>query len=188
MTSELEHGCDVRAGERASGSVELTPELYRELRRIAAKHLANNRPNHTLQPTALVHEAYMKLAGARQGGYADQPHFLAVASRAMRQILVDYARSRATLKRVGGTGKAPSSEAMLEVKDEAGLLFADLIALDDALAALAAENSTLAQLIEMRYFGGMTAEQTAEFLGRSVHVVRHELRFAHAWLRRKLES
>ena len=187
MTPGLDHP-DAPMGERASAPMEVTPELYRELRRIAARHLAGDRPDHTLQPTALVHEAYMKLAGARQSEYSGEAHFLAVASRAMRQILVDYARSRATLKRVAGVNKAPSWAAMLEVKDEAGLLFADLVALDDALAALAAENSTLAQLIEMRYFGGMTAEQTAAFLGRSVHVVRHELRFAHAWLRRKLES
>jgi RNA polymerase sigma factor (TIGR02999 family) len=163
---------------------ELTPALYGELHRIAARHLAGERPNHTLQATALVHEAYLKLFGGAERRFADEVHFLAVASRAMRQVLVDYARARASQKRSAGAHWTTS----LEVDGDRGLELVELIELDDALRALAAEDESLARLIEMRYFGGMTAEETAEALGQSVHVVRHDLRFAQAWLRRKMAT
>jgi RNA polymerase sigma factor (TIGR02999 family) len=160
---------------------EVTPTLYRGLHRIAARHLSRERQNHTLQPTALVHEAYLKLAGGHNGRFTDDVHFLSVASRVMRQVLVDYARSRAALKRNSGTPALP-------LNVEHGSEFVDMLALEDALAALAAENERFARAIEMRYFGGMTAEETADALGMSVHVVRHDLRFAEAWLRRRLSS
>jgi RNA polymerase sigma factor (TIGR02999 family) len=164
---------------------ELTPALYSELHRIASRHLSGERPNHTLQPTALVHEAYLKLFGGERG-FTDQVHFLAVASRVMRQVLVDYARSRSTQKRSGGMDKDALWTANLEVAGGKGVELLELIKLDDAMKDLARENESLARLIEMRYFGGMTAEETAEALSMSVHVVRHDLRFAQAWLRRKL--
>jgi len=104
----------------------------------------------------------------------------------MRQVLVDYARSRATQKRSAGLDNNPEWTASLEVKSDAGVKLLELIELDDAMKALAVEDESLARLIEMRYFGGMTAEDTANALGISVHVVRHDLRFAQAWLRRKL--
>jgi RNA polymerase sigma factor (TIGR02999 family) len=167
---------------------ELTPALYAELRRIASRQLSGERPNHTLQATALVHEAYLKLIGARESRFSDQVHFLAVASRVMRQVLVDYARSRATQKRLGGAGREQLWATTLEVPGEDGTELVELIELDAAIEALAAEKASLARLIEMRYFGGMTAEESAEALGVSVHVVRHDLRFAQAWLRRKLSS
>ena len=177
--------------EPVSGSpmtvTEVSPDLYRELRRIAARHLGGERRNHTLQPTALVNEAYLKLANGQQQRFNDDVHFLSVASRVMRQVLIDYARSRATQKRNDPNGEAISATS-IEVEGENGSQLMDLIALDDALAALAGENQRFARLIEMRYFGGMSAEETAEALGMSVHVVRHELRFAQAWLRRKLSS
>jgi RNA polymerase sigma factor (TIGR02999 family) len=166
---------------------ELTPTLYNELRRIASRHLRGERPGHTLQPTALVHEAYLKLFDGAARQYTDEVHFLAVASRVMRQVLVDYARARATLKRSAGVADSDAGKvASLEVKSGAGVELVELIELDAAIEALAAENESLARLIEMKYFGGMTAEETAEALGLSVHVVRHDLRFAQAWLRRKL--
>lgn len=167
---------------------ELTPALYGELRRIASRHLHNERKNHTLQATALVHEAFLKLSGVRERAFSDNVHFLSVASRVMRQVLVDYARSRATQKRLGDAFRESLWSTSFEVKNESGPELIELIQLDDALAALAVENGTLARLIEMRYFGGMTAEESAEVLGISVHVVRHDLRFAQAWLRRRLGS
>ncbi len=169
-------------------AAELTPELYDQLRRIADRHLGNERRNHTLQRTALVHEAYLKLNGVRERTFNDEVHFLAVASRVMRQVLVDHARSRSTRKRSAGYIREASCTAVLEVKDDGCPELVDVIRLDDALAALSAENETLTRLIEMRYFGGLTAEESAEALGVSVHVVRHNLRFAQAWLRRKLKS
>jgi RNA polymerase sigma-70 factor, ECF subfamily len=176
----------LRTGD-CSAVDELTPALYTELHRIAARHLAGERSNHTLQATALVHEAYLKLFdGAERSRFADEVHFLAVASRVMRQVLVDYARARASQKRSGGVDKNALWTTSLEVSNDKGIELLELIELDAAIKALAAEDESLAQLIEMRYFGGMTAEETAEALGLSVHVVRHDLRFAQAWLRRKL--
>lgn len=175
----------LRTGD-ASALAELTPTLYGELHRIALRHLSGERPDHTLQATALVHEAYLKLAGTGERKYADEVHFLAVTSRVMRQVLVDYARSRATQKRFGEAQREPLWTASLEVSGDEGTELIELIELDSAIEALAGENERLARLVEMRFFGGMTAEESAEALGMSVHVVRHDLRFAQAWLRRRL--
>lgn len=175
----------LRSGD-TSALNELTPALYNELHRIASRHLSGERPNHTLQATALVHEAYMKLFEGSGRSFADEVHFLAVASRVMRQVLVDYARGRATIKRAAGIDRNSVRPATLEVSSDKGIELLELIKLDDAVKDLAAEDESLARIIEMRYFGGMTAEETAEALGISVHVVRHDLRFAQAWLRRKL--
>jgi RNA polymerase sigma factor (TIGR02999 family) len=166
---------------------DLTPALYRDLRRIASRHLIAERPNHTLQATALVHEAYLKLASERTPRFSDEVHLLAVASSVMRQVLVDYARSRATQKRNGPVSPLEFT-ATLQINGEGGPELIDVLMLDDALVALAAEDEQLARFIEMRYFGGMTAEESAEELGISAHVVRHQLRFAHAWLQRKLRA
>ena len=160
------------------GLGELASVLYDELHRIAARRLRGERPEHTLQTTALIHEAYLKLAGEGQRHFTGRVHFLAVASRVMHQVLVDYARARATKKR--------DAPAMFELEAHDGSDSVQLLDLDRALEALAQEDAGLARLIEMRYFGGMTAEETAEALGQSVHVVRHDLRLAQAWLRRKL--
>jgi RNA polymerase sigma-70 factor (ECF subfamily) len=162
---------------------DLVTALYDDLRRIAARHLRGERPEHTLQTTALVHEAYLKLFGDAPREFAGRPHFLAVASRAMRQVLVDYARARATKKR---SGEGAPWTMSLAAESDAGIEQLELLELDRALEALHGEDKSLAQLIEMRYFGGMTAEETAEALGQSVHIVRHDLRLAQAWLRREL--
>ncbi|MBM3767038.1 MAG: sigma-70 family RNA polymerase sigma factor [Acidobacteria bacterium] len=154
---------------------DLTPELYKELRRIASSHLRAERPDHTLQPTALVHEAYLKLSAGAERTFTDQVHFLSTASRVMRQVLVDYARARASQKR-----------SKVEIENSKGVDPLDVIELDSALQALAEENESIARMVEMRFFGGMTAEETAEALQISVHVVRHDLRYAQAWLKRKL--
>jgi RNA polymerase sigma-70 factor (ECF subfamily) len=162
---------------------DLVTALYDELRRIAARHLRGERPEHTLQTTALVHEAYLKLFTDAPRQFVDRVHFLAVASRVMRQVLVDYARARATKKR---SGEEASWTMTLAQEFDAGIEQLELLELDRALDELAREDKSLAQLIEMRYFGGMTAEETAEALGQSVHIVRHDLRLAQAWLRREL--
>jgi RNA polymerase sigma factor (TIGR02999 family) len=155
--------------------------LYGELHRIAARHLRGERPEHTLQTTALVHEAYLKLVGNSQRGFADRVHFLAVTSRVMRQLLVDYARAKATKKRAGDQWTMS-----IAADPDSGFKQIELLDLDSALDALAEVDQCFAQLIEMRYFGGMTAEETAEALGQSVHAVRHDLRLAQAWMRRRL--
>ncbi len=161
--------------------------VYAELHRIARRHLRGERQDHTLQPTALVNEVYLRVFESSNPQFSDRAHFLAVASRVMRGILVDYARARGSAKRGGrdqrialdtGVGAAATQEDEL----------VSLLDLDLAMEALARENSAPAQVIEMRYFGGMTAEETAEAVGRSVNIVQHELRFAHAWLRRRLDS
>jgi RNA polymerase sigma factor (TIGR02999 family) len=131
----------------------------------------------------LVNEAYLKLFGRAEIQFVDRAHFFAAVSQAMRRILVDHARARAAARRDGDRVPLDTS---IEVEAEAGFQQMDLLELDLALDALAVEKQSLAQLIEMRYFGGMTAEETAEVVGRSAHIVRHELRLAHAWLRREM--
>ncbi len=175
----------VRRGEEAALR-DLVAALYDELHRIAACQLRGERASHTLQATALIHEAYLKLIGENQRAFDDRAHFLAVASRVMRQVLVDYARAQATKKR--DRASTVVLTAGTEVAGNAAPEQVELLDLDSALETLAQEDPSLAQLIEMRYFGGMTAEESAEALGRSVHVVRHDLRLAQAWLRRKLSS
>ncbi len=178
----------LRGGD-ATALNAFTTALYKELHRIAARHLRQERAAHTLQTTALVHEAYLKLVGGTAHGFADRAHFLAIASHVMRQILVDYARSRGARKR-GGSELAhiPVEESRynLELASGTGSEQVEVLDLDRALEALAGEDQSLARLIEMRYFGGMTAEETAEVLQQSVHAVRHDLRLAQAWLRRRL--
>jgi len=134
-----------------------------------------------LQTTELVHEAFLRLAGSRQPSYASRAHFYGIASRLMRQILVDAARARATEKR-----NAAAEVALTEMPDLGTQPHGVLIAMDDALNELARTDPTKVKLIEMRYFGGMTAEECAEHLAMSVHVVRRELRVAKAWLRKEL--
>jgi RNA polymerase sigma factor (TIGR02999 family) len=168
---------------------ELVAALYDELHLIAARHLRPERPEHTLQTTALVHEAYVELLSDHELGFADRVRFLSVASRVMRQILVDYARASATKKRSGDAQanlKPVEWMGSIALETQAGVDQVQLLDLDAALDAVAREDASLARLIELRYFGGMTAEETAEALGQSVHVVRHNLRLAQAWLRRKL--
>jgi RNA polymerase sigma-70 factor (ECF subfamily) len=159
--------------------------VYTTLRRLARGYLRKERSDHTLQPTALVNEVYLKLFGHSEVQFVDRAHFFAVVSQAMRRILVDHARMRAAARR---EGERVPLNTMVEVEVDAGVEPISLLDLDLALDALDRDNSSLAELIEMRYFGGMTADETAQVVGRSVHVVRHELRIAHAWLRRELAA
>ncbi len=172
---------EFRAGDR-SVMDRLFPLVYSELRRLADSCFRRERPGHTLQPTALVHEAYLRLCGGALPDYQDRAHFMAIAARVMRQILVDYARRRSTAKR----------SAALLIPLEEGLSAAverraDLIQLDDALRELDKRDQRKAQLIEMRFFGGLTLEESAEALGIGISAVRGELRLGQAWLERELE-
>jgi RNA polymerase sigma factor (TIGR02999 family) len=172
----------VRAGERAALD-ELMPLVYGELRRIAKAFMRHQRPGHTLQPTALVNEAFIKLFGNAQPEVADRAHFFALMSRVMRQVLVDHARSAAADKRGGGEPRVPW-DANIEVQSGAGAEQLKLLELHRALEGLEREYPAVAEVMEMHYFAGRTAEEIALAVRRSVHVVRHELRFGRAWLRR----
>jgi RNA polymerase sigma-70 factor, ECF subfamily len=172
----------LRAGD-ADASHELLPLVYSELRRIAGKYLRKERKNHTLQPTALVNEVYLRMFATATPSMADKAHFLALASQIMRRILVDYARSRNSEKRGGDLDRVEAGGSGFG-KDNPNTL--PLLELDRAIDALALENPLLAQAVEMHYFGGLTAEEASEVTGRSVHSIRHDLRFAQAWLRRAL--
>jgi RNA polymerase sigma factor (TIGR02999 family) len=176
----------VSAGD-AVASDELLPIVYAELHRVARRHLHGERPGHTLQATALVNEAYLKIFGASGAEFPDRAHFLAFASKLMRSILVDYARARNATKRGGDLQRVPADDH-LEVAVGSADQLISLLDLNAAIDVLSEEHPSAARAIEMRYFGGMTAEETALSLGRTVHVVQHDLRFAHAWLRRRLSS
>jgi RNA polymerase sigma factor (TIGR02999 family) len=171
------------SGDRVA-SDELMPIIYSELHRLARRHLSHERPGHTLQATALVNEAYMRIFGRSNTDFPDRAHFLAFASRVMRSILVDHARARNAAKRGGDAQKV--SDGALEVALDETSHFISVLDLHAAIDELAASHPQPAQAIEMRYFGGMTAEETSVAVGRTVFVVQHELRFAHAWLRRRL--
>ncbi len=157
------------------------PLVYDELKKLAAAHLRRESHASPLQTTALVHEAFLRLAGSRQPVYENRSHFYGIASRLMRQVLVDMARSRAAEKR-----SAMEEVHLAEIPDVESRPLKSLIAVDDALNHLGRSDPLKVQLIEMRYFGGMTAEESAEVLAMSVHVVRRELRLAQAWLHKEM--
>jgi RNA polymerase sigma factor (TIGR02999 family) len=162
----------------------LTPLVYNELRQRARNYLRHERPDHTLQPTALLHEAYMRLAGEHLPAWQNRSHFFAIASRAMRQILVDHARRRSAGKRGSGVMEVTLNEALIPSQTENS----DLLALDEALSKLAAFDARKCRIVEMRYFGGCTVEETAEALGVSTITVIRETRVAEAWLRRAMRG
>ena len=157
------------------------PLVYEELKKLARSHLRREVKAVPLQTTALVHEAFLKLAGSRQPFYKNRAHFYGIASRLMRQVLVDTARARTAGKR-----GAAQEIALAEVPDWAPKQDRPLLAMDDALQRLEKTDPQKGQLIEMRYFGGMTAEETSDALSIPVHVVRRELRLAQAWLRKEI--
>lgn len=157
----------------------LTPFLYRELRHLAALHMQGERLDHTLQPTALVHEVYLRLVDRCGVPWHGRAHFLGVAGRVMRQVLVDYARAKKAQKR--GAGWERLSVTGLAARPEASF---DLLALDDALERLTAENPRQAQVVEIRFFGGLTAEETASVLNLSRRSVERDWRYAQVALYR----
>jgi len=165
----------------APGLNHLLPEAYDELRRLAARAMRNQRPDHTLQPTALVHEVYLKLSGAAHEP-VDRTHLLATAARAMRQILVDHARARGADKRGGGAIRVTLSLAETPAAPEV----LDLLAFDDALQRLEALDGQQVRIVELRYVVGLSVEETAEALGISPRTVKRDAAMAKAWLFREL--
>ncbi|MBZ5583947.1 MAG: sigma-70 family RNA polymerase sigma factor [Acidobacteriia bacterium] len=163
---------------------KLIPLVYQELKRLAARFLRDEREGHTLQPTALVNEAYLRLAG-QTAGWQNRAHFMAVAGQVMRRILVDYARRRVADKR--GGGEMPLDLDQCEFRVDAGES-EELLAVDDALSRLAALDPQQARVVEMRYFGGMTVEETARALAISPRTVKREWAMAKAWLRVEMST
>jgi RNA polymerase sigma-70 factor, ECF subfamily len=163
---------------------ELTPLVYRELKKLAKSHLRRERDGHTLQPTALAHEAFIKLIDQRNVRWRNRAHFFGIAAQAMRRILVDHARARLAGKR-GSGGAAVSLDEAIDVSDSRA---DQLLALDEALKRLAQFDPNKGRVIELRYFGGLTLEETAEVLGVSRATVIREWRMAKAWLYGELKK
>lgn len=172
-----------RAGEGDAEAAEaLFPLVYDELRRLAGSCLRDERAGHTLQATALVHEAFLKLVGQSGASYTDRRHFFAIASTAMRRILVNHAKAKKAEKRGGGRAPIALDEAQAVFEERA----IDLLALDEALDRLAAIDPDQARLVELRFFGGMTMEQVADQLDISPRAAHYEWSAARAWLRGEL--
>jgi RNA polymerase sigma-70 factor, ECF subfamily len=163
---------------------QLMPLVHDELRRLARRHMARERVGHTLQATALVNEAYLRLIEVNQMRWQNRAHFFAMASRVMRRILVDAARARGYRKRGAGAEKVSLDEALVVSAEPRQ----DLIALDDALNALAAFDLRKSQVVEMRFFGGLSVDETAEALRVSADTVMRDWRLAKVWLLRELSG
>jgi RNA polymerase sigma factor (TIGR02999 family) len=158
--------------------------VYAELRQAAAAALRHERPEHTLQPTALVHETFVRLAGDSPVWLENRGHFLAIAAKVMRRILVEHARTRNAQKR--GSGRHPQSLADIDVAMPTAVADLDLLALDTALARLAALDARQARIVELRFFGGLTVEEAADVMGTSPRTVKRDWQLARAWLKREM--
>src|SRR5437762_7147458 len=167
-----------------SALAELTPLVYEELRRLAHRHMGGQRPDHTLQTTALVNEAYLRLADQTNPNWQSRAHFFAVAARAMRQILVSYARSNRAQKRGGGALKVELDEVTIVSPEQSQ----EIVDLHEAPERLAAFDSRKAQVVELKYFGGLNYDEMAEVLKISPVTVRRDWEFARAWLHTELRS
>ena len=178
VTRVLEAAAD--GNEKAAA--QLLPLVYQELRRLAAVRMSKTPPGHTLQPTALVHEAFLRIAGERDSRWDGRKHFFFAASRAMRDILVERARNRASLKRGGHLKRVDLAEIDPSTEPPP----AEMLALDEALKKLESEDAEKARLVMLRFFTGLTNEETATVLGVSVPTVERRWRFARAWLRREI--
>jgi len=169
-------------GER--GALDrLLPVVYAELHRLAQHYMAHERPGHTLQTTALVNEAYVRLVDTERANWRNRAHFFGACAQVMRRILVDWARTRQALKRGGEQRPLELDEALAAVEPDA-----DLVALDDALNALSELDPRKGQVVEMRFFGGLSVEETAEVLKISPETVMRDWKFAKSWLRRELNK
>lgn len=162
----------------------LLPLIYTELRQLAARSLRNERQDHTLQATALVHEAYLRLVGQTQVAWRDRAHFIAAAGQTIRRILVDHARARMRRKRAGRRARIQLDEtvAVLPQRD------INLVALDEAMTKLAEHAPRKARVVEMRFFGGATVEETAEVFGMTTRSIERDWKFARAWLFREISK
>lgn len=174
---------DWSGGSRASADA-LLALVYDELRKIAARYLRKEKSGHTLQPTALVHEAYMKLIDISDINWQDRAHFFAVSANVMRRILVDHARAKLAEKR-GGDSQRIALEDAVSLSSETNV---DLLAVDEALKELAVLDEQQARIVELRFFGGLTIEETAHVAGVSPATVKREWAMAKAWLHRKLTT
>lgn len=164
---------------------KIYPHIYDELRRLAGSYLRRERPDHTLQPTALVHEAYMKLIDQTRVKWQNRAHFFGIAAQVMRRILMDHARKHLAGKRGGNAEVLPLEEEILVVSQDKS---AELLALDDALEQLERLDPQKAKVVELRYFGGLSIEETAEVLGVSVPTVNRHWRMAKAYLYSELSA
>jgi RNA polymerase sigma factor (TIGR02999 family) len=162
----------------------LIPLVYEELRRVARRHLGRERPDHTLQSAALVHEAYLRLVQQGSPQWQNRAHFFGVAAQLMRHILVDHARARLAAKRGAGTPRI-TVDAEMGLPQRRGV---DLVALDDALNQLAALDAPQSRLVELRFFGGLSIEETAAVMGISPATVKREWATARAWLQRQMKD
>jgi len=161
---------------------QLVPMVHAELRRLAQRYMARERPDHTLQASALVNEAYLRLIDLKQMQWQNRAHFYAMSARVMRRILVDFARAKRNEKRGGDAPRVTLDEALLPPIETSH----DLVALDDALHALAAVHPRKSDVVELRYFGGLSLEETAEALHVSIDTVKRDWRFARLWLLREI--
>jgi len=177
---------DEARGGDATALNRLLPLVYDQLKEVAARALHAERPDHTLQPTALVHEAYMRLVGQR-APWHDRAHFFAIAAQAMHRILVDYARAHRASKRGGSAARVPLDETNDDPAEHVVELD-DVLEIDEALAELAVLDRLEARIVELRYFGGLTIEESAEALNVSPATVKREWRMARAWLYRRLSG
>jgi RNA polymerase sigma-70 factor (ECF subfamily) len=163
---------------------KLIPLVYAELHRLAKRYMGHEHAGHSLQTSALVNEAYLRLVDAHGVRWQNRAHFFAVSAQIMRRILVDFARARQNLKRGGGALQVTLDEGLVASPEDG----ADLLALDEALGRLAVLSSRQSQVVELRYFGGLTGEEVAEVLKLSPRTVRHDWSLARAWLYRELSS
>jgi RNA polymerase sigma factor (TIGR02999 family) len=171
------------AGDQAALD-ELMPLVYTELRKLARRFMRNQPPDHTLQTTALVNEAYLRLIDSSRVNWQNRTHFFAISAQLMRRILVDFARRRNSLKRGGEVQKVELDEALVMPLEQK----TDLVALDDALKILAEMNPRQSEVVELRYFGGLSEEEIAEHLKISVRTVRRDWSVARAWLFRRMRD
>lgn len=162
----------------------LVPLVYAELRRLAHGYMRGERPGHSLQTTALIHEAYLRLVDAPQMRWQNRAHFFAVSAQVMRRVLVDVARAERSLKRGGDCERVAFDEALVLTQDQQP----DLIALDEALTELAAMDARKSQVVELRFFGGLTAEETADVLSLTPDTVLRDWQLAKVWLLQRLEA
>ncbi|HZO84150.1 MAG TPA: sigma-70 family RNA polymerase sigma factor [Verrucomicrobiae bacterium] len=163
---------------------QLMPVVYRELHRLARRRLDRENDGHTLQTTALVHEAYLRLVGQKKAQWQNRAHFFAIAAQMMRRILVDYARSRDSAKRGAGAPQVSFDEMLAAPTGRA----ADVVALDQALTTLAQFDERKSRMVELRFFGGLSIEETAEVLGVSPGTVRRDWTLAKAWLQSEIQK
>ena len=178
----MTHGEEETPAVEKQAAAELLPVLYAELRRLAAALTNRQTVDQSLQPTALVHEAYLRLVRNEDHGWEGRRHFFGAAAQAMREILIEHARRRGSLKRGGKSHRVALTEGLVWVDSPSS----DLLALDEAIQQLHAEDARLAEIVQLRYYTGLSIEETAHLVGESESTLKRDWRFARAWLARRL--